>query len=306
MLTSCIGRQFSLMRYSCVKLKVQTVRCVHHDINNADEVSRREAVLYYHWPYCARRCSYCNFNKYINKFVDHKRMTECLVKETRTLIQLSGIERIKSIFFGGGTPSLALPDTVHKVIEAVKQSTYFDKSSEVTLEANPTHLETSRLKGFYDAGVNRLSIGVQALCDDDLKLLGRDHCVQDSLRCLSEAKHIYDSKISVDLIFGRPGQTLEKWYQELNQILEMEVNHVSLYQLTVERGTLLHKWVENGEVILPDNDTMADLYTMAVETMDSCGLSRYEVSNFAKQGFESIHNQAYWQGLQYIGVGPGT
>ncbi|XP_053391651.1 radical S-adenosyl methionine domain-containing protein 1, mitochondrial-like [Mercenaria mercenaria] len=265
-----------------------------------------EATLYVHWPYCARRCTYCNFNKYISKSVEHTRMADCLAKETSTLLQLSGVSRVKSIFFGGGTPSLALPSTVGKVIDTVADHVTFTEGSEVTLEANPTHLAIGKLKDFQHVGVNRLSVGVQALNTEDLKLLGRDHSVTEALRCVEAAKCVFPEHVSVDLMFGRPGQSVEAWRKELHQVIDMDVNHVSLYQLTVERGTQLFKWVDSGHVTVPDNDTMADMYIAAVELLEAHGLERYEVSNFAKQGSESKHNQAYWQGSQYIGVGPGA
>lgn len=233
-------------------------------------------------------------------------MADCLKKETSTLLQLSGVSQIKSIFFGGGTPSLALPSTIEKVIGTVKGHVTFSERSEVTMEANPTHLETGKLRDFHEAGVNRLSIGIQALNSEDLKILGRDHSVTEALKCVEEAKYIFPGRVSVDLIFGRPGQTVEAWRKELQEVIGMGVNHVSLYQLTLERGTQLFKWVESGQIALPDNETMADMYIAAVEILQEHGLDRYEVSNFAKKGSESEHNQAYWQGSQYIGVGPGA
>lgn len=221
-------------------------------------------------------------------------------------MQLSGISKINSIFFGGGTPSLALPSTVGRVIDMVKHHVTFPEGSEVTLEANPTQLETSRLKDFKSAGVNRLSIGVQALNEEDLKFLGRDHSVTEAERCIEEAQKMFPGHVSVDLMFGRPGQTLEAWVDELAQVIRFGVNHLSLYQLTVERGTQLFRWVQNGDISLPDNDEMADMYSSAVKILEAHGLERYEVSNFARRGYESKHNQAYWSGSQYIGVGPGA
>ncbi|XP_060588294.1 radical S-adenosyl methionine domain-containing protein 1, mitochondrial-like [Ruditapes philippinarum] len=288
----------------CVRVsRYKTTQAIREEPKHA---SHTEATLYVHWPYCARRCTYCNFNKYISKSVEHSRMADCLKKETSTLLQLSGVSQIKSIFFGGGTPSLALPSTIEKVIGTVKGHVTFSERSEVTMEANPTHLETGKLRDFHEAGVNRLSIGIQALNSEDLKILGRDHSVTEALKCVEEAKYIFPGRVSVDLIFGRPGQTVEAWRKELQEVTGMGVNHVSLYQLTLERGTQLFKWVESGQISLPDNETMADMYIAAVEILQEHGLDRYEVSNFSKKGSESEHNQAYWQGSQYIGVGPGA
>ncbi|XP_052240034.1 radical S-adenosyl methionine domain-containing protein 1, mitochondrial-like isoform X2 [Dreissena polymorpha] len=247
-----------------------------------------EASLYVHWPYCARRCTYCNFNKYIRRKEDTERMTACLTRELKTLIELSGVSKIKTVFFGGGTPSLAPPSSIQTILDTLKAGDLLIPAAEVSLEANPTHLETSRLRGFRDAGVNRLSIGVQTLCDTDLKTLGRDHTVAESLRCVEEAKQLFPGQVSVDVMFGRPSQKLKDWQTEIKQIADLCVNHVSLYQLTLERGTRLHKLVEQGMISTPDGDTLADMYLAALE------------------GYESQHNQAYWQCKQYIGIGPGA
>ncbi|XP_069125405.1 radical S-adenosyl methionine domain-containing protein 1, mitochondrial-like [Argopecten irradians] len=253
-----------------------------------------QAVLYVHWPYCSKRCTYCNFNKYISRNVDNERMTRCLMKETQTLIECSHVSRINSIFFGGGTPSLATPRTIAKVIETVTKTTWLHGNAEVTLEVNPTHLETGKLRDFRSAGVNRVSIGVQALNDSDLKLLGREHDTQDSMRCIEEARNLFPGCVSIDVIFGRPGQTLGSWISELQKILAVSDQHISLYQLTLERGTQLFKWVQNGLIELPDEDAMADMYLEAVKTLEIHGFKQYEVSNFAKNGATSDHNTAYW------------
>ncbi|OWF47256.1 Radical S-adenosyl methionine domain-containing protein 1, mitochondrial [Mizuhopecten yessoensis] len=259
------------------------------------------------WPYCSKRCTYCNFNKYISRNVDNIRMTKCLAKETKTLMEYSRVSRINSIFFGGGTPSLAEPKTIATVIETVnKTGQLLHPEAEVTLEVNPTLLETGKLREFRAAGVNRVSIGVQALNDTDLKALGREHSSLDSMKCIEEAVSLYPGQVSVDVIFGRPGQTLDSWITELQHVLSVSDKHISLYQLTLERGTQLFKWVESGHMELPDDDTMADMYLEAVKTLEKHGFEQYEVSNFAKKGARSDHNTAYWTGQQYIGVGPGA
>ncbi|XP_060064220.1 radical S-adenosyl methionine domain-containing protein 1, mitochondrial-like [Ylistrum balloti] len=275
-------------------------------ISKPDLSIEDQASLYVHWPYCSKRCTYCNFNKYINRDVDNVRMTMCLAKETRTLMEYSGVSRINSIFFGGGTPSLAEPRTISTVIGAVTETAKLQAEAEVTLEVNPTLLETGKLGDFRAAGINRVSIGVQALNDTDLNILGREHTSMDSLKCVEEAVSLYPGRVSVDVIFGRPGQTLERWIKELHQILSICDKHVSLYQLTLERGTQLFKWVQNGLLELPHEDIMADMYIEAVKILEKHGFEQYEVSNFAKNGARSNHNQAYWTGQQYIGVGPGA
>ncbi|XP_064621389.1 radical S-adenosyl methionine domain-containing protein 1, mitochondrial-like isoform X2 [Lineus longissimus] len=260
------------------------------------------------WPYCEKRCTYCNFNKYISKQVDHEQMKRCLGKEIQSLIYLSGIKEITSIFFGGGTPSLAEPSTLGHVIETVAKEATLADSAEITMEANPTSVEATKLREFKAAGINRLSLGIQALNDRDLKILGREHTVQEALSCLSKAKSLFPGKTSLDLIFGRPFQTLELWQDELHKTANLLADgHVSLYQLTLERGTALFKSVQNGELTVPDTDVTAEMYEMAVQTLKKSGLKRYEASNFARNASaESSHNKSYWEGSQYIGVGPGA
>ncbi|XP_062387264.1 radical S-adenosyl methionine domain-containing protein 1, mitochondrial [Sardina pilchardus] len=265
-----------------------------------------EASLYVHWPYCLRRCSYCNFNKYISRSVNHSAMTECLQRETETLLKLSQVSRITSVFFGGGTPSLAQPATIAAVLERVSQHVQLPEEAEVTLEVNPTPTGSSRLKDFIEAGINRLSIGVQSLNDEDLKLLGRDHSSRHALHTISEARRLCPGRVSVDVMFGRPGQSLASWETELEELLAVCDHHVSLYQLTLERGTQLFKQVQRGELTMPGEDVMAAMYTTARDILETHGFRQYEVSNFARSGAVSEHNLGYWRAQQYIGVGPGA
>ncbi|XP_043946420.1 radical S-adenosyl methionine domain-containing protein 1, mitochondrial isoform X3 [Protopterus annectens] len=224
-----------------------------------------EAALYVHWPYCERRCTYCNFNKYIARAVDQEAMRYVMTKETETLIQLSELKCVTSVFFGGGTPSLAEPQTIAAILDTIAKWAHIPYNAEITLEANPTSSTISRLTEFKNAGVNRLSIGLQSIQDKDLKILGRNHTANEALHMLAEAKKLFPGHSSVDVIFGRSGQTLELWEKELQELLQLCDNHVSLYQLTLERGTQLYK-----------------------------------------QNAVSHHNINYWQGGQYIGVGPGA
>ncbi|XP_076331708.1 radical S-adenosyl methionine domain-containing protein 1, mitochondrial-like isoform X4 [Tachypleus tridentatus] len=265
-----------------------------------------KAALYIHWPYCEKRCSYCNFNKYISNQVNHDRMCKCLVQETTTLVRLSGVKNIETIFFGGGTPSLAKPRTIESVISCVRDLVAVPHDTEVTLECNPTTLEAQRLREFKLAGINRVSVGVQALNDRDLLLLGRNHSVKEALRVIDEAKNIYSGSTSIDIIFGRPYQTQYAWQDELKKLLDICDDHVSLYQLTLERGTSLFKLVHCGKLSMPTDAEVADFYEVAVSMLTDAGFQRYEVSNFARNGAESIHNNSYWNGTQYIGIGPGA
>ncbi|XP_077980008.1 radical S-adenosyl methionine domain-containing protein 1, mitochondrial-like [Glandiceps talaboti] len=301
----------NIWRSSCVSQRTCVTQATTGVLSSDDKDLCRPgwhhtASIYVHWPYCRRRCTYCNFNKYINSNVNEDRLKSCLVRETTTLLEMSGVNNISSIFFGGGTPSLAAPSTIAAIIDTVQQVTNLQPNAEITLEANPTNLETHKLKDFKSAGVNRLSLGIQSLNNQDLKILGRDHSVEESLKCLTEAKQLFPGKTSVDLIFGRPGQRLDDWKQELQKILCLCDDHISLYQLTLERGTALFKMCTSGNLSVPDDDSMAELYELAVDTLSNAGFTRYEVSNFARNGAESSHNKNYWFGGQYIGVGPGA
>ncbi|XP_037598490.1 radical S-adenosyl methionine domain-containing protein 1, mitochondrial isoform X2 [Cebus imitator] len=197
------------------------------------------AALYVHWPYCEKRCSYCNFNKYIPQGLEEAAMQKCLVTEAQTLLRLSGVQRVESVFFGGGTPSLASPHTVAAVLDAVAQTAHLPADSEVTLEANPTSAPASRLAEFGAAGVNRLSIGLQSLDDTELRLLGRTHSASDALRTLAEARCLFPGRVSVDLMLGLPAQQVGPWLGQLQELLHHCDDHLSLYQLSLERGTTL-------------------------------------------------------------------
>uniref|UniRef100_A0A670JDB1 Radical S-adenosyl methionine domain-containing protein n=1 Tax=Podarcis muralis TaxID=64176 RepID=A0A670JDB1_PODMU len=258
------------------------------------------------WPYCEKRCSYCNFNKYIPRNLDEQKMRNCLVQEAQTLIQLSQVKRITSVFFGGGTPSLANPLTIAAVLDTVSQCAHLAEGTEVTLEANPTSADASCLAEFQKAGINRLSIGVQSLNNTELKLLGRNHTSCDALRTLEEAKKLFAGRTSIDLIFGLPGQTNASWIQGLEELLTVCDDHISLYQLTLERGTSLFKQVHQGTLPMPDPDVVSEMYECSRHVLQNSGFHQYEVSNFARNGALSTHNLSYWQGSQYIGIGPGA
>lgn len=234
-------------------------------------------------------------------------MTKCLQRETETLLQLSRVSSITSVFFGGGTPSLADPSTIAAVLETVSRRVQLSEEAEVSLEVNPTPFGMSKLEDFCQAGVNRFSIGVQSLRNEDLKSLGRDHSSIEALKTIEEARRLCPGRVSVDVMFGRPGQTVESWGDELSELLlEVCDDHVSLYQLTLERGTHLFKEVQSGRVTIPSEEETAEMYQCARETLKQLGFLQYEVSNFARHNSVSRHNLSYWEGKQYIGVGPGA
>uniref|UniRef100_K7FKI5 Radical S-adenosyl methionine domain-containing protein n=1 Tax=Pelodiscus sinensis TaxID=13735 RepID=K7FKI5_PELSI len=245
------------------------------------------------WPYCQKRCSYCNFNKYIPRGLDEASMRSCLTQEARTLIQLSQVHRISSVFFGGGTPSLASPQTIAAVLETISRCAHLAA-------------DASRLAEFRASGINRLSIGIQSLDDAELILLGRDHTAHEALGTLEEAKKLFPGRTSIDLIFGLPGQSVASWTKGLEELLQQCDDHVSLYQLTLERGTSLFRQVQQGSVPAPKQEVVAEMYEVAREMLRDTGYRQYEVSNFARNGALSAHNLSYWQGSQYIGIGPGA
>ncbi|XP_027780560.2 radical S-adenosyl methionine domain-containing protein 1, mitochondrial [Marmota flaviventris] len=270
------------------------------------EPASRRAAVYVHWPYCEKRCSYCNFNKYIPRGVEEAAMRNCLVTEVRTLLRLSGVQRVESVFFGGGTPSLASPHTVAAVLEAVAQIAHLPADSEVTLEANPTSSPASRLAEFGAAGVNRLSIGLQSLDDTELQLLGRTHSTSSALRTLAEARRLFPGRVSVDLMLGLPAQQVGPWLRQLQELLHHCDDHLSLYQLSLERGTALFAQVQRGVLPAPDPELAAEMYQEGRALLREAGFRQYEVSNFARNGALSTHNWTYWQCGQYLGIGPGA
>lgn len=274
--------------------------------SRARRIHSESSSLYVHWPYCEKRCTYCNFNKYVSRNVDHDLMTECLIRELTTALRGSNVSTITTVFFGGGTPSLMRPGDVERVLRAVSRLTVAP-IEEVTMECNPSPSARDSLRDFKEAGVTRLSIGMQSLCSDvELASLGRTHTVEESMECLDRAMHLFPGQVSVDVLYGRPGQTLDSWLQEVQQVVQLGTAHVSLYELTLERGTQLFKEVQAGLQSLPSSETCSQMYLAAVEVLELQGVLRYEVSNFARKGHECRHNQACWRGLQYLGIGPGA
>ncbi|XP_030664591.1 radical S-adenosyl methionine domain-containing protein 1, mitochondrial-like [Nomascus leucogenys] len=270
------------------------------------EPAGRRAALYVHGPYCEKRCSYCNFNKYIPRHVEEAGMQKCLVTEAQTLLRLSGVQWVESVFFGGGTPSLASPHTLAAVLEAVAQTAHLPADSEVTLEANPTSAPGSRLAEFGAAGVNRLSIGLQSLDDTELRLLGQTHLACDALRTLAEARRLFPGRVSVDLMLGLPAQQVGPWLGQLQELPHHCDDHLSLYQLSLERGTALFAQVQRGALPAPDPELAAEMYQRGWAVLREAGFHQYEVSNFARNGALSTHNWTYWQCGQYLGIGPGA
>lgn len=262
--------------------------------------------LYVHWPFCASKCPYCDFNSHVVARVDQRAWLDAYRLEIARLSAETGSRVLRSIFLGGGTPSLMDPEVVGGVIEAARAGWSFSNDIEITLEANPGSVERGRFAGYAGAGVNRLSMGVQALNDDDLRRLGRLHSVAEARSAFEVARACFD-RVSFDLIYARQGQTREAWRVELREALGMAVDHLSLYQLTIEDGTAFGARAAAGRLKgLPDDDLAADMYG---DTQDLCaaqGLPAYEVSNHARPGAESRHNLVYWRQGDWAGIGPGA
>jgi putative oxygen-independent coproporphyrinogen III oxidase len=263
-------------------------------------------ALYVHWPFCLAKCPYCDFNSHVRSAsIDEDRYVAAFRAEIKHRAAIAPGRTVRSIFFGGGTPSLMRPQTVQAVIDSIAQAWTLSPDAEITLEANPTSVEAGRFRGYRAAGVNRLSIGVQALSDADLKFLGRKHTVAEAVAALKIAASIF-SRHSFDLIYARPGQSVADWRAELSQALDLAGEHLSLYQLTIEPDTMFERLWKAGKLAIPDADLGRDLFDATQELTQAHGLPAYEVSNHAKPGAESRHNLVYWRYGEYAGVGPGA
>jgi putative oxygen-independent coproporphyrinogen III oxidase len=262
-------------------------------------------AVYIHWPFCKSKCPYCDFNSHVRDGVDQERWRAALLKELEYMaVHVPGCE-VKSIFFGGGTPSLMPPATTEALINRVQQLWRVTNDIEITLEANPTSVEADTFSDFKMAGVNRVSLGVQSLDDKELQFLGRGHSAKEALAAVSLASQVFD-RYTFDLIYARPNQTLESWRKELSAALSHARGHMSLYQLTIEENTAFHHAYKKGEFALPDETLSEALYRETENIMAAHGLAAYEVSNYAAPGNESRHNMAYWLGDDYVGIGPGA
>jgi putative oxygen-independent coproporphyrinogen III oxidase len=263
--------------------------------------------VYVHWPFCLAKCPYCDFNSHVARAApDQGAWATALIAEIRATAAQTGPRQVGSVFFGGGTPSLMDPATVGAIIDAIGNAWTLDADAEITLEANPTSVEAGRFAGYARAGVNRVSMGIQALNDPDLKALGRMHSVAEARAAFDIARAQF-ARVSFDLIYARQGQTPDQWGAELREALSMAVDHLSLYQLTIEPGTRFGDLASRGRLRgLPDDDTSADMYDVTQEVCEAAGMPAYEVSNHAAPGAESRHNRVYWRYGDYAGIGPGA
>lgn len=265
----------------------------------------KQLSIYIHWPFCLAKCPYCDFNSHVANSFDHDAFLKAYLAELDHYKDKILGRYIKSIFFGGGTPSLMDPKVIQNIIQKISDLGIVNDKTEITLEANPTSIEYNKFEAFREAGINRISVGIQALNDKDLKALGRMHSAKDAIKALEIAKKIFDN-YSFDLIYTREGQDLAEWKDELDKALELSGRHISLYQLVIEKATPFHKLHRDGALSLPSNEVSADMYEYSLERLRSKGFERYEISNYAQPGFECRHNLTYWHYEDYLGIGPGA
>jgi oxygen-independent coproporphyrinogen-3 oxidase len=261
--------------------------------------------IYIHWPFCLSLCPYCDFNSHVSNSINHNTWLEAYKKELSYFADRIAQRPVRSIFFGGGTPSLMEPNTILGIIAAISDIAMVDKNTEITLEANPTSYELEKFKEFKAAGINRVSIGVQSLRNERLQSLGRKHSAQNALDAIKSAATLFD-KYSFDLMYATQNQNLKTWQDELKEAMEFAGGHISLYQLTIEKGTPFFKLYKDKKLILPSNDEAADMYEWTNEYLQQNQYKRYEISNYAVSGHECLHNLCYWNYDEYIGIGPGA
>jgi len=262
-------------------------------------------ALYIHWPFCLAKCPYCDFNSHVRDSVDHAAWQAALLADMRHEAELAGGERLESVFFGGGTPSLMPPALVARLLEEAENLWGFADGIEITLEGNPSSVEAENYRALANVGINRVSLGIQALDDTTLRFLGRLHSTQEALKAL-ETAHQWYQRVTFDLIYARPGQSAAEWQRELERALSFGTTHLSLYQLTIEPGTKFATMVRQGDFTPLDDDAAADLFVLTRELTTAAGLPAYEVSNHARPGEESRHNLTYWRYHDYCGIGPGA
>ena len=265
----------------------------------------KDLSLYIHWPFCLSKCPYCDFNSHVVNKIDQSVWREGLLTEMKTLAKYTEDRKLKSVFFGGGTPSLMEPQIVADIISEAKKIWRTDNLLEISLEANPSSVEAKKLYLFNQAGINRISLGIQSFNDITLRFLGREHNAADSKRALEIAKKTFQN-VSFDMIYATPEQSTQDWALEIKQAIEFSSNHLSVYQLTIERGTAFFQKHRKKEFEMLDGETLADLYEFTQDKLGSAGLENYEISSHAKPSFECVHNLQYWKMKDYLGIGAGA
>ncbi len=265
-----------------------------------------ELSIYIHWPYCLSKCPYCDFNSHVsNKKIDQEEFLDLIEKEIDYHGKYIDDKKISSIFFGGGTPSLMYPNIIERILTHLSARSNIANDTEITMEANPTSVESQKFRDYSNTGINRISIGVQSLNNNDLKNLGRTHTAEMAIEAIGIAQKYFKS-VSIDLIYARPGQDETAWKLELERALSLQTQHLSLYQLTIEPKTMYEKLYKSGKIKLPDETLSNELYQITEEICGKFSLRKYEISNFSKRGFECKHNLNYWNCGEWIGIGPGA
>lgn len=265
----------------------------------------KNIAIYVHWPFCKSKCPYCDFNSHVRERIDLDHWNEAYLKEISNYAEFLKDKKIVSIFFGGGTPSLMPSSIVKNVIDALRNLACVDEQIEITLEANPTSVEAQKFEEFNLVGINRVSLGIQSLNGDDLKFLGREHSVEEAVQAINVAKKNF-LRYSFDLIYALPNQSLKQWETELKAALQLADKHLSLYQLTIEKGTPFYSLYQNKKFKMPEEELAKDFYQLTQEVMEKAGLPAYEISNHAALNEECKHNLVYWQYDDFLGIGPGA
>ena len=270
------------------------------------ENHKNNISIYIHWPFCEKKCPYCDFNSYeVKNTIDSKVWRKAYEKEINREINRSEPKKIRSIFFGGGTPSLMSCELIEFILKKFNKFWIIDKDTEITLEANPSSSMKKYFSILSTVGVNRLSLGFQSINDKTLKFLGRNHTSKESMKILEIAKK-YFNRVSIDLIYGTPNQTVDEWDAELGNIVKISGEHISAYQLTIEKGTEFYTQFKNNKFSIPSDTTLVNLYNHTDTKLSDCRYNKYETSNYSLPGAECRHNLDIWQGKQYLGIGPGA
>jgi oxygen-independent coproporphyrinogen-3 oxidase len=264
-----------------------------------------ELSIYIHWPFCKTKCPYCDFNSHENDYVEHDSWKKSYLNEIELNKDLIKDKKIKSIFFGGGTPSLMKPNTVDSIINKISSIANFSNNIEITLEANPNSVDRERFRDFKSCGVNRVSVGIQSIRDNNLKFLGRSHSQHDALKAIEFAREIFDN-YSFDLMYCLPGQQINEWESELNEVLKYVDYHISCYQLTIEKSTKFFNALRAEEFQMPNEEISIAMYKATYDILKSHKIKQYEISNYSRAGYECKHNLSYWELGSYIGLGPGA
>lgn len=292
---------------SCLKLAGTSVR--QGFIPGASVFMDNTISIYAHIPFCIKKCPYCDFNSVATALIPDNVYINTLIRELLFHIKerpVLSTKTLETIYIGGGTPSLISPHNIKRLLSGIRQAFAESNPEEITMEINPGTVTKDSLAAFRNAGINRLSIGIQSFNDKTLKTLGRIHSVDNSIKCYEYARMAGFDNIGIDLIFGAPGQSIEEWEQDLKTAVALKPEHISTYNLTVEKGTLFFELHKNGKLILPSEEEQVLMYELAIDSLKEAGCNHYEISNFSLTGFESQHNLRYWSCMDYIGLGAGA